>query len=253
MFFEKELLSFRILDVLELNQTDITIHNKARNFNALSYRIHADAQIKTASSVYHLTDGCVAYVPARLNYTRTADVDEMIVIHFDATDYHTDRIEYFYTQNPETFTALFREILDCWNRKEVGYQYLCSAILYRILALCHSENYKERKNASKIQDSVDYMARHFKDPKLSMEEIAKRSFMSQVYFRKLFREEYGISPKKYLINLRIQYAIGLISAGYYSLKEVASLSGYTDYKYFSVEFKKTVGVSPSEYTYNYPK
>lgn len=253
MFFEKELLSVRILDVLALCQRNVTKYNNGRNFNALSFRLRSDAQIKTDSAEYHLTDDFVAYVPARLDYTRTASVDEMIVIHFDTSDYRTDQIECFKTQNPEKFAAMFREILDCWNRKEVGYKYRCSAIFYDILAECHRENFKENKNASKIQPSVDYMAKHFKDPKLSMEAIARQSFMSQVYFRKLFREEYGISPKKYIIDLRIQYAVGLICTGYYSLKEVADLSGYTDYKYFSVEFKKTVGVSPSEYSYNYPK
>ena len=77
--------------------------------------------------------------------------------------------------------------------------------------------------------------------------------MSEVYFRKLFKAEFGISPQKYIIKLRMQNALGLISTGYYSLKEVAEMSGYHDYKYFSVEFKKMIGVSPSEYSYNYQK
>ena len=77
--------------------------------------------------------------------------------------------------------------------------------------------------------------------------------MSEVYFRKLFKEEYGVSPQKYIIDLRIQNAVGLISTGYYSLKEVAYMSGYSDYKYFSVEFKKKMGISPSEYIYDYKR
>ena len=70
---------------------------------------------------------------------------------------------------------------------------------------------------------------------------------------KLFKAEYGFSPQKYIIHLRIQYAKQLISTGYYSVKEIALMSGYTDYKYFSTEFKKQVGVSPSDYVYNYNK
>ena len=93
--------------------------------------------------------------------------------------------------------------------------------------------------------------KNYKKSDLSIKEIADKSFMSEVYFRKLFKEEYGVSPQKYIVSLRIQNAEGLISTGYYSLKEVAYLSGYTDYKYFSVEFKKNVGVSPSKYLYNY--
>ena len=92
---------------------------------------------------------------------------------------------------------------------------------------------------------------NYKKSDLSIKEIADKSFMSEVYFRKLFRLEYGVSPQKYIIRLRIQNAVGLISTGYYSLKEVAYLSGYTDYKYFSVEFKKAMGISPSDYLYNY--
>ena len=53
-------------------------------------------------------------------------------------------------------------------------------------------------------------------------------------------------------NLRMQKAISLINTGYYSLKEVAAMCGFTDYKYFSVEFKKHTGKSPSEYEYKFP-
>ena len=96
---------------------------------------------------------------------------------------------------------------------------------------------------------MEYIQKNYKSDNLTMQKIAKESFMSEVYFRKLFKAEYGISPQKYIIKLRIQNAIGLISTGYYSLKEVADMSGYNDYKYFSVEFKKITGISPSKYRY----
>ena len=146
---------------------------------------------------------------------------------------------------------LFRELLDLWNGREVGYKHKCTAILYDILAECYIENFRTRHKDSKIRASVDYIQSHFKESGLTIEEVAKKSFMSEVYFRKLFKKEYGISPQKYIVNLRIQNAVGLISTGYYSLKKVAYMSGYNDYKYFSVEFKKALGVSPSKYSYNY--
>ena len=74
--------------------------------------------------------------------------------------------------------------------------------------------------------------------------------MSEVYFRKRFKEEYGTSPQKYITHLKIRYAKELIYIGYYSLKEIALMSGYTDYKYFSTKFKKHTGLSPSDYTNN---
>ncbi len=251
MFFEKETVSLNILDVFEFKQTDVNTFNTGRNFSALSFRYRSDAELKTESDVYKLGDNYVAYFPARLNYKRVASVDELIVVHFDTTDYFSDFIDLFEAHNPEKIARLFKKLLDTWNGREVGYKHKCTAILYDILAECYLENFRVRHKDSKIRASVDYVQRHFKDSSLTVGEVAKKSFMSEVYFRKLFKKEYGISPQKYIVNLRIQNAVGLISTGYYSLKEVAYMSGYNDYKYFSVEFKKALGISPSKYSYNY--
>lgn len=251
MFFEKEMISFNLLDVLYLNQSNINIKNEGRNFNAISFRLRSDTTLKTKLGEYHMHENYVAYFPARVDYRRIANSDELIVVHFDSTNYHTENIEFFEARSPERLKKLFENILTCWNQKELGYKYKCSALLYEIFAECYAQNYKEEVGKSKIKASVEYIHKSYKKSDLSIREVAERSFMSEVYFRKLFKEEFGISPQKYIINLRIQNAAGLISTGYYSLKEVAYMSGYTDYKYFSVEFKKNMGVSPSEYLYNY--
>ena len=251
MFFEKDMLSVNILEVLELKQQNVNMFNSGRNFNALSFRFRSDAVLTTKTGSHSMKDNAVSYFPARLDYTRVATVDEMIVVHFDIINYNTKNIEYFIPNDPATLSELFRDIFDVWQKKELGYKFKCSAILCEIFAECYIQNYASKSQNSKIHNSVEYLLKNYKKGDLSIKEIADKSFMSEVYFRKLFKEEYGISPQKYIIDLRIQNAIGLISAGYYSLKEVAYMSGYHDYKYFSVEFKKAMGVSPSEYVYNY--
>ena len=82
MFFEKEIVSFHILDVWKLSQKNIETQNSERNFNALSYRTRANARLTGENCEHMLGSNYVAYVPARLNYTRIAEIDEMIVIHF---------------------------------------------------------------------------------------------------------------------------------------------------------------------------
>ena len=251
MFFEKDQISFDLIDIFEMKQRDVNMTNVGRNFSALSYRFKSDACITTEHGSYRMKDSCVAYFPARLDYNRVSGVDELIVIHFNTTNYTSKDVEFFEPQDSKKFAELFGSILDVWNRRESGYRYKCSAILCEILGECYNENINRSVLGSKIQGSVDYLMQNYKKSDLSIKEIADKSFMSEVYFRKLFRLEYGVSPQKYIIRLRIQNAVGLISTGYYSLKEVAYLSGYTDYKYFSVEFKKAMGISPSDYLYNY--
>lgn len=252
MFFEKETISFDILDVLEIKQKNVTTFNKGRNFDALSFRFSSDTLLKTEKNEYRMKDNFVSYVPARLDYSRYSEVEELIAIHFNTTNYITKNIECFLPKDPSRFSELFKKILECWNKKELGYKYKCSAILCEIFGECYAENYVSATQSSKIQGAVDYLMKNYKKSDLTIKELAERSFMSEVYFRRLFKNEYGVSPQKYIINLRMQNAVGLISTGYYSLKEVAFMSGYSDYKYFSVEFKKNIGVSPSEYLYNSP-
>jgi AraC-like DNA-binding protein len=251
MFFENDLLSFNIVDVLRLTQENVNIFNSGRNFDAISFRFRSDAVIISKNERYSMKDNCVAFVPARLDYTRVATVDEMIVIHLNTINYSTKNVEYFIPSDPEALSKLFKNILEMWNKKEIGYKYKCSAILYEIFAECYSQHCVSKPHPLKIHNSIEYLLKNYKKRDLSIKEIADKSFISEVYFRRLFKKEYGISPQKYIVNLRIQNAIGLISAGYYSLKEIAYMSGYKDYKYFSVEFKKKMGVSPSEYIYDF--
>lgn len=251
MIFENESVTFHILDVLELNQENINANNLGRNFSALSFRLHADTVLKSETEEYRVQDNSVSFVPARLDYSRISKYDRLIVVHFDVADYRGQGIECFTPAHPEKLKALFEKILTCWEKKEIGYRHDCSAVLYEIFAECYRQNYKQKAERSKIQKSVEYIHNHYTDAKLSIDAVAGQSYMSEVYFRKLFKAEFGTSPQKYIVRLRIQNAVALISTGYYSLKEVAALSGYTDYKYFSVEFKKQTGVSPSAYVYNF--
>ena len=69
--------------------------------------------------------------------------------------------------------------------------------------------------------------------------------MSETYFRKIFADKYGISPKKYIINLKLNHAKRLLLSSKYSVEEVCFKCGYSDVSMFSREFKKVVGVSPS--------
>ncbi len=251
MFFENDMISFNLLDVFMLKQKNTGMYNSKRNFNALSFRIKSDTVLKTKSDVFEMKDNFVSFVPSRLDYSRVSKIEELIVVHFEAINCNAGDIEFFEPKEPELYKNLFIKILECWNAKEVGYKYKCSAIFNEILALCYAENYRPKPTDSKIKNSVDYLLKHYNDHDISISEIARQSFMSEVYFRKIFKDEFGVSPQKYIVRLRLQYAKELISTGYYSLKEIAMMSGYTDYKYFSTEFKKHIGVSPSEYLYNY--
>ena len=251
MIFEEAGLSFELLDVLYIKQEAVSMFNTGRNFDAISYRIHADARLKTETQEVALSDGAICFVPAQLDYARTAEHDEMIIVHLNLFGISEHRIESFVPSDTERMESLFREMLSIWEEKLPGYRYTATSLFAEILKTCYLQNASERVPNPKIKRAVAYMKEHLADPELTVRDCAAASFISEVYFRRLFRAAYGCAPQAYLIGLRIARAVGLMSSGYYSIKEVATLSGYRDYKYFSTEFKRIKGVSPSEYLYNY--
>ena len=252
MIFEKESLSFNILDVLELKQGAVNMFNGGRSFDALSFRFRADTEIKTKTHSFPLKDNSVSFVPASVDYSRISTHDHLIVIHFNALNYFSKEVECIYPKNHEKIGELFKKILMLWNEKGVGYRHACSALLYEIFSLIYKEAHKESGNL-KIEKSVKFILDNFTDPNITISLAAKRSNVSEVYFRKIFKNEFGISPKKYLINARIRLAVNLIESGYYSLSEIAAKCGFTDYKYFSTEFSRIMGIPPSKYHYSFNK
>lgn len=251
MIFEQDSIAFEILDVFNIEQENTKTTNTYRNFDALSYRFEADTLIESNGKECELADHSISFFPSDVNYIRTTKKDKLIVVHFKSFSYHSNEIEYFFPDDHGKYDILFKKILDVWNRKDTAYKHEASSILNTIFSELYRDNKPSDDIKSKINPSVQYIRQHCYRTDFSLTEAAKKSHISETYFRKLFKKEFGISPKQYIINRRIRYASSLIIAGYHTLEEVAELCGYNDYKHFSVEFKKITGLSPSKYTYNY--
>ena len=247
MIFEQDLIAFQIQAVFYLDQANSKTWNEKRPHDSLSFRFEADTVIETDCQQLELSCNHISYVPAYVDYMRTAKRDKMIVIDFKTFHGQQNAIEVFLPENPRKYAELFRQILQCWEEKKGSYKYEASALLNRIFGELHQDTCSLNKRVSKIGPSLSYVEENYLKKDFSLQEAAKKSQISDTYFRKLFKEEMGISPKKYVIRQRITYAAYLIGTGYFSMQEIADKCGYEDYKHFSTEFKKIKGVSPSQY------
>lgn len=252
LFFEQDYIIFELLEVLYLDQACSKTYNSNRNFDAISFRYETDTTLNTRKQQIEVPDDSICYVPSNLSYTRKSKKDKLIVIHFKAFNYHSEMIECFNPENPEKYRKLFNEILDCWSQKEVSYKNECSALFSKILSELYKDNQPAYKN-KKIGESILYIEKNCLRNDFSLSVAAAKSFVSEPYFRRLFKKEFNISPKQYVIERRIEYAKALIITGYFSIREISELCGYNDEKHFSSEFKKNTGLSPSKYSYNFSK
>ena len=71
--------------------------------------------------------------------------------------------------------------------------------------------------------------------------------MSDTYFRRLFVEEFGMTPVKYITNLRMEHITELLRSNYYTVEEVAEACGFNNVNYFSLFVKKETGLPPTAY------
>jgi len=98
----------------------------------------------------------------------------------------------------------------------------------------------------KIFETITYMNRNLRK-KLSNEELASLCNMSANSFARLFRQETGISPQRYLTKIRIEHACGLMHHSNLSINEIADYSGFSDRYYFTKVFNSLMSVSPGRY------
>ena len=78
----------------------------------------------------------------------------------------------------------------------------------------------------------------------TVEMMAEYCQLSSVHFRRRFKEEVGISPKRYIDTLKMQIAAERLRASSLPVAEIAESLGYLDAYHFSRRFKEMTGHSP---------
>ena len=153
-------------------------------------------------------------------------------------------------RNTEALLHNFKAACEAWKSKSDHAHALAMRALYDGIYQMQKEQEKQympKTQVSLIAPAVEKMERTFTQNSLSVSELAALCGISEVYFRRLFFNAFGISPKEYIIQKRIEYAKTLLSSRDFPVAEVAILCGYTEPCHFSREFSKRVGISPVQY------
>ncbi|MFA5467836.1 MAG: helix-turn-helix domain-containing protein [Sphaerochaetaceae bacterium] len=88
------------------------------------------------------------------------------------------------------------------------------------------------------------------DRAVSSQELMELTNMSSSTLNRHFNEATGLSPIEFHIQRRLEYASRLLRYSTLSISEIAEKTGFEDANYFSRQFKKVIGVSPSQYRNN---
>jgi AraC-like DNA-binding protein len=99
---------------------------------------------------------------------------------------------------------------------------------------------------SNINNAISFMLNNL-TADISIDRIADTVNLSKYHFCRMFKNQTGITPYEYLINLRIHRAKQLLRTGSITLDAVASQSGFLNSKNLIYNFRRLTGLTPGAY------
>ncbi len=131
---------------------------------------------------------------------------------------------------------------------DVSYKILCSAIENR---LQDPQNDETKYFKEYMAVAIAYIDEHLDDEELSIVSVASYIYLNPVYFGRVFKKEFHMTFKKYLMQKRMEKAKRLLEETNRSIGEICEQVGINNPSYFSHLFKQYTGKLPSEYKKEY--
>lgn len=101
-------------------------------------------------------------------------------------------------------------------------------------------------------DILDYIKDHIRQD-LKVNDIANHFGYNGKYLSHAFKEIVGMTLKQYIIKIKMEEAVFLLSDTNASIKEISDALGYSDSHNFMKLFKRQMGLTPSEYRNSHSK
>ena len=122
---------------------------------------------------------------------------------------------------------------------------ISSVEFLRVLALL-AKVHHFGDSRSPISHSLAYINGHYTE-EIRITDLAAMEGLSVSRYNAVFRDSVGVSPIKYIINLRMHQACTLLDGTDLTVKQISEMVGYTDNHFFSKLFKSYIGLSPTVY------
>ena len=230
-----------------------TLQRKGRYSDALIYILSGTCTYTFDDGVcFTVEPGNILYLPYLSSYTMQIRSPEYKHIYCDFMyDDPLPRVGAVYASPyGDEAEKLFRRLYQCYSVPDSAAFPDCMAYLYQIYALVvrwKNPAYLKKSALEKIQQARNYMNANFHDSTLGVRQLAEGAGMSEVYFRKLFKTQYLLSPGQYLTAVRLKKAKELMAYPYLTLEECARQCGFSSVQYFCRVFKQHTGLTPARY------
>lgn len=148
----------------------------------------------------------------------------------------------------EDLTSIIQPLVTL-NTASISDSYIALGQFYLLLAKLMQQN-QNIKPLSRREHYVNQAVALIQDSyykNITVQNISDAIGLDRTYLYRIFKEITGMPIQQYITNLRMKRACHFLTSSMLSYSEVAYYCGYISEQYFSMAFKKNVGVSPSAY------
>lgn len=156
---------------------------------------------------------------------------------------------FFDKSNGEVRDAMLNFIF--YFSKYKNNEYMLLSRLYNIFGHMKIQMKKQQAKSIHVERAIDYIYENY-SKNISVTDIANYLGIDRTYLYRLFKEEYNMSPQKYLLNFRLKAAMNKLEGGNMSIAEIAYSCGFNDASAFCHQFKKVYKDTPLNYR-RYPQ
>lgn len=224
------------------------------NYNELIYHINGKSTVHFNGKIFDIKENTIRFLPKGENkeyIVEKWECGECIDVFFDTDFPVSDEAFVINLAENTNIGNLFRKLFAVWVSRYDGYYFECKSLLYKIFAGIQKLDYFPKEQYNIIKPAIKYIEENFLDNKIPVALLAEKCGISETYLKRLFNKKFGVSPIKYIIRLKINYACDLLCSKQYSVTQVAEICGYDNVYFFSRQFKSYVGVTPSAFEQRY--
>lgn len=232
-----------------MTRGEIDNSHRMRHSDAFVYFCSGTTDYRFEDVSFTARAGSVIFLPKSSSYKMNVhEKCNYVVVDFDFEPSPSVRRAASFDNLSAAIRSDFERLFHIWHKGEKWGESEAYAELYRIYALCLRSQEKEYSKSGELYSAaVSYILENYSSQSLTVGEIADSAGITEVHLRRIFSARASISPMRYVNHLRIEKAKNMLLDSNCTVSEVAYLSGFSDPYYFSREFKKRIGLSPSEF------
>jgi transcriptional regulator GlxA family with amidase domain len=96
---------------------------------------------------------------------------------------------------------------------------------------------------------LEYIVTHLNE-NITNDALAEVAGLSVCHFARMFKQTVGVSPHRYVLQCRIEWARELLAGTDMPLSEIAIVTGFSDQSHYTRWFREIIGVTPGSYRWS---